>query len=119
MTMKITTVNAEGQRPSRAVMHKGCPKSAQRTKGAQTMYKTILTTTQFMEEVAKLPTEDVAQDYTSSSIYLRVTPQTSDLVRNYRYRSGVSTFVDEIEHKVWYEIPFMKLPCHYIEELNK
>lgn len=83
------------------------------------MYKTILTTTQFMEEVAKLPAEDVAQDYTSSSIYLRVTPQTSDLVRNYRYRSGVSTFVDQIENEIWYEIPFMKLPCRYIEGLNK
>lgn len=83
------------------------------------MYKTILTTSQLMEEVAKLPAEDVAQDYTSSSIYLRVTPQTSDLVRNYRFRSAVSTFVDQIEHKLWYDIPFMKLPCRYIGELSK
>ena len=83
------------------------------------MYKTILTAPQLIEEVAKLPAEDVAQDYISSSIYLRVTPQTSDLIRNYRYRSAVSTFVDQIENEIWYEIPFMKLPCHYIEELNK
>lgn len=82
------------------------------------MYKTILTASQLIEEVAKLPAEDVAQDYTSSSIYLRVTPQTSDLVRNYRYRSGVSTFVDQLEGKIWYEVPFMKLPCRYIEGLS-
>lgn len=83
------------------------------------MHKTILTTSQLIEEVAKLPTEDVAQDYSSSSLYLRVTPQTGDLIRNYRYRSGVSTFTDQIENEIWYEIPFMKLPCHYIEGLSK
>lgn len=41
-----------------------------------------------------------------SDLYLRVTPESEELVNNYEYKKIVTTFIDDIDHVLWYEIPF-------------
>lgn len=78
----------------------------------------ITTYEQTIEAIKQLPPEDVAQDYTSTSVYVRVSTESNALVKQYAFRSNVQTFVDEIDHDLWFDIPFMKQPCTYIEELS-
>lgn len=78
----------------------------------------IITYEQTLEAIKQLQPEDVAQDYTSTSVYIRVSEESCALVKQYAFRSNVQTFVDEIDHDLWYELPFMKQSCTYIEELS-
>lgn len=59
----------------------------------------------------ELPREDVASDYTSTSIYIRVTPETEELVSSYEYCWMVESFWNAVEGGLWYEVPFMKAAC--------
>lgn len=79
----------------------------------------ITTYEQTLEAIKQLHPEDVAQDYTSTSVYIRVSKESCALVKQYAFRSNVQTFVDEIDHTLWFDIPFMKQPCTFIEELNR
>lgn len=58
-----------------------------------------------------LPREDVASDYTSTSMYIRRTPETEELVEGYEQAWMVETFWNNVEGGIWYEIPFMKASC--------
>lgn len=78
----------------------------------------ITTYEQTIKAIKQLPPEDVAQDYVSTSVYIRVSKESRALIEQYAFRSNVQTFVDEIEHDLWFDIPFMKQPCTFIEELS-
>lgn len=66
---------------------------------------------EFQEAVRRsVPLADIASDYTSSSLYLRITDTTSALVREYDFRNMVSTFRNRVEGGAWYDVPFAKLP---------
>lgn len=41
-----------------------------------------------------------------SDLYLRVTDRSRALVNSYDYSKHVTTFVDNIDNELWYEIPF-------------
>ena len=45
-------------------------------------------------------------DHYYSDLYVKVTSTSTDLIAQYENKFMVSKFVDNIEHKLWYEIPF-------------
>lgn len=49
--------------------------------------------------------EDI--DHHESDLYLRVNPISRDIVARMENKSLVSTFIDNIEGKLWYDLPFL------------
>lgn len=45
-------------------------------------------------------------DHHASDLYLRKNAISDKLVAEYEYKSQVKTFSDNIDHVLWYEIPF-------------
>ena len=45
-------------------------------------------------------------DHHYGDLYVKVTPTSTDLIAQYENKFMVSKFIDNIEHKLWYEIPF-------------
>ena len=39
-------------------------------------------------------------------LYLKVTPVSQQLIKDYEFKENVTTFVDQIDHVRWYDIPF-------------
>jgi len=58
----------------------------------------------YQEALKRIPENDI--DHHASDLYLRKTPETEKLIQEYKYKNLVSTFVDNIDHVVWYDIPF-------------
>lgn len=56
------------------------------------------------EQTVNIPDSDI--DHWNSDLYLRKTPETETLIDGYEYKNQVTTFVDEIDGDVWYDIPF-------------
>ena len=52
------------------------------------------------------PEEIDSQHEIGSDLYLKVTPVSTALIKQYDFRKNVTTFVDAINHELWYEIPF-------------
>ena len=53
-----------------------------------------------------LPIEDISHNGFSSDLYIRVTDKSRILIEQYKYKNLVSTFIDNIDHVLWYDIPF-------------
>ena len=50
--------------------------------------------------------EDIdSQHELGSDLYLKVTPISTTLIRQYDFKSQVTIFIDNIEHTLWYDIP--------------
>lgn len=64
----------------------------------------ITITELFQAAINSLDPADV--DHHCSDLYLRVTPESQKLINKYEYKHLVSTFIDNIDHVLWYEIPF-------------
>ena len=60
----------------------------------------------YEEALKNLPSADIDHTSFNSDLYLRVTPASKALVDKYEYKNLVSTFIDNIDHVLWYEIPF-------------
>lgn len=58
--------------------------------------------------VEALPACDI--DHHSSDLYIRVTQESKALISRFQYRHMVTTFVDNIDHVLWYELPFCFTP---------
>ena len=56
------------------------------------------------EAVKKMKPEEI--DHHCSDLYLKVTPVSAELVKDYDYKENVTTVTDQIDHVPWYEIPF-------------
>lgn len=41
-----------------------------------------------------------------SDLYVKVTDISKKVINSYEYKQQVTTFTDNIEHKLWYDIPF-------------
>ena len=54
--------------------------------------------------VKELPKEDI--DHHESDLYIRVTPESKRLISRLQPKSLLSTFIDNIDHDEWYELPF-------------
>ena len=62
----------------------------------------------YEEAVKRIPKNEIDHHY--SDLYLKVTPTSRKLVDEYEWRGNVTTFRDQIEGKLWYEIPFAFTP---------
>jgi len=45
-----------------------------------------------------------------SDMYIPVTPDTQELINNYRFKSQVSRFISNIDSKLWFDVPFAFTP---------
>lgn len=64
-----------------------------------------------IHEQAKKQMKSKDIDHWQSDLYLKVTPISEKLVDKYDYKNLVTTFIDNIDHDLWFEIPFA-----YIED---
>lgn len=55
-----------------------------------------------------LPACDI--DHHASDLYIRVTPASQALLDRFQYRHMVTTFIDNIDHVHWYDLPFCYNP---------
>lgn len=54
--------------------------------------------------VETMEAKDIDHHY--SDLYLRVNEKSRALVAEYDYKNLVETFTDQIDHVLWYDIPF-------------
>jgi hypothetical protein len=59
---------------------------------------------------AQVVEQEMQHSSHASDLYVPVNPQTMALVKDYRFRSNVTTFVSQIDRKLWYDIPFAYMP---------
>lgn len=52
----------------------------------------------------KMPPDHI--DHWCSDLYLKATPVSRQIVRDYKYKKYVTTFRDAINGELWYDIPF-------------
>ena len=53
-----------------------------------------------------VPAEDIAVHDWNSDLYVRKTPLTERWLDGYEFKDNVETFIDEIDHEPWYDVPF-------------
>lgn len=57
---------------------------------------------------AFLPKEDISWDEYSSDLYIRKTEDSEKIIAELQPQSLLSTFIHNIEHDQWYDLPFCK-----------
>ena len=55
-----------------------------------------------------LPKEDISWDEYSSDLYVRVTEESREIIKELNPNALLSTFIHNIEHDKWYNLPFCK-----------
>lgn len=60
----------------------------------------------YIKALKTLPRKDIDHRTEGSDLYLRVTPRSTELLKEYPYQNMISTFTDQIDNQRWYEIPF-------------
>jgi len=58
------------------------------------------------EELIQLGMKPEEIDNHCSDLYVKKNAISEKFVSEYEFKNIVKTFVDDIEHKLWYEIPF-------------
>ena len=61
-------------------------------------------------KAAQIPAAHI--DHHASDLYLKVTPETTRIINQLENKSLLTTFTDNIDKELWYEIPF----CYYEED---
>ncbi len=64
----------------------------------------------YKQAIKKMSEKDI--DHYNSDLYLRVNSISKKLIQEYNFKENVETFVDEIDHELWYDIPFAYLPFY-------
>lgn len=64
----------------------------------------------YQKAVLRIPSKDI--DHWQSDLYLRKTPQTDALIKEYEWNRNVKVFRDNIDHALWYEVPFAYDPFY-------
>lgn len=52
------------------------------------------------------PEEIATYESSGSDLFLKVTPVSTELIEQYDFKENVKKFIDNIDHELWYEIPF-------------
>ena len=52
----------------------------------------------------------ITYDNHESDLYIPVNPETRRIVFEYPYRTNVTTFVSQIDGKLWFDVPFAYTP---------
>jgi hypothetical protein len=58
----------------------------------------------YVKAVQQMQAADI--DHHESDLYLRKNENSTKLVNEYEFKQNVTTFRDNIDHVLWYEIPF-------------
>ena len=66
----------------------------------------MITAGNIYEEICKVTTEK-ERGHWQSDFYCKVTPKTSEIIKQYEFKNIVGTFIDQITHTPWYDIPFV------------
>ena len=66
-------------------------------------------------KAAQIPAAHI--DHHASDLYLKVTPETTRIIKKYKYQKQITTFKSNIDNTLWYDIPFCYTP--FWEEKNK
>lgn len=61
-------------------------------------------------KAANIPAAHI--DHHASDLYLKVTPETTQIINQLENKSLLTTFTDNIDNELWYELPF----CYYEED---
>lgn len=61
-------------------------------------------------KAANIPAAHI--DHHASDLYLKVTPETTGIINQLENKSLLTTFKDNINNELWYELPF----CYYEED---
>lgn len=72
-----------------------------------TQQEGTMTSTEIYERAV---TQGLERDHHESDLYLKVTTDSQALVRQYKFRANVTTFVSQIDRCLWYDIPFAYQP---------
>lgn len=56
-------------------------------------------------KAANIPAAHI--DHHASDLYLKVTPETMQIINQLENKSLLTTFTDNIDKELWYEIPFV------------
>lgn len=64
----------------------------------------------YKQAIKKMSEKDI--DHYNSDLYLRINSISKKLIQEYNFKENVETFVDEIDHELWYDIPFAYLPFY-------
>jgi hypothetical protein len=52
------------------------------------------------------PEEIATYESLGSDLFLKVTPISEALIEQYDFKQNVRRFIDNIDHELWYDIPF-------------
>lgn len=52
----------------------------------------------------------IPTDNHESDLYIPVTEETKNLLKDYEYKNQVTTFTSNIDKKLWFDIPFAYVP---------
>jgi hypothetical protein len=58
----------------------------------------------------QLKAAGVPLEHYESDLYAKVTTESANIVNRYPFVSQVSTFYNNIDHELWYDIPFAYQP---------
>lgn len=67
------------------------------------------------QELLSLGMKENEIDNHESDLYVLVNEISKEWLNTYEFKSNVTTFIDEIDHVLWYEIPFGYMPEHYAQ----
>ncbi len=47
----------------------------------------------------------------ATDLYVKVTPESRAIINAYRFKCNVTTFISQLDHERWYDIPFAYDPA--------
>ena len=68
-----------------------------------------LTATELYQEILNV-TDENERSHWCSDLYCKITPETKEILKHYKYKNQVKIFRDQITRTLWYDIPFAYKP---------
>lgn len=65
------------------------------------------------QELLSLGMKENEIDNHESDLYVLKNETSTKWVNGYEFKNNVTTFISQIDNKIWYEIPFGYMPEHY------
>lgn len=62
----------------------------------------------YSEVIKNMDSKDI--DNHESDLYIKVNPVSKELINNYEFKNNVTTFKDDVNKELWYEVPFAYIP---------
>lgn len=72
----------------------------------------------YEKAVELMEQKEIDHNSTGTDLYLKVTKISRQLIKDYDFKMAVEMFIDQINHELWYDIPFAYIPA-WEDKLNK